>query len=146
MKLTQFWQQLMLRLALRGAILAACVMWGGLVAPVSAETTALARIIHASHGTGSVNVFVNGSKVANNLQGASMTITDNASGSPQSVTLSGTGVLGMPPTGSDPNAQPPADNILQEPLGWLALILAVVAALGIGTELISGSLRRPRPR
>ena len=258
MKLTQFWQQLMLRLALRGAILAACVMWGGLVAPVSAETTALARIIHASHGTRSVNVFVNGSKVANNLQVAGVTITDNASGSPQSVALSGsgttasapvvslsptslsfgnhqinttssartvtltnsgnaaltihsialsgpnsgdfhqqntcpsssstlavgasctinvtftptatgsrsanvtitdkasgspqsvalsgTGVLGMPPTGSDPNAQPPADNILQEPLGWLALILAVVAAVGIGTELISGSLRRPRPR
>ncbi len=258
MKLTQFWQQLMLRLALRSAILAACVMWGGLVAPVSAETTALARIIHASHGTRSVNVFVNGSKVANNLQvagvtitdnasgspqsvalsgsgttasapvvslsptslsfgnhqinttssartvtltnsgnaalaihsialsgpnsgdfhqqntcpsssstlavgasctisvtftptaegnrSASLAITDNASGSPQSVTLSGTGVLGMPPTGSDPNAQPPADNILQEPLGWLALILAVVAAVGIGTELISGSLRRPRPR
>src|SRR5260370_152511 len=48
----------MLRLALRGAILAACIMWGGLVAPVSAETTSLARIIHASHSTRSVNVFV----------------------------------------------------------------------------------------
>src|ERR1700693_5143625 len=58
MKLTQFWQQLILRLALRGAVMAVCVMWGGLVAPVSAETTALARIIHASHGTRSVNVFV----------------------------------------------------------------------------------------
>ena len=258
MKLTQFWQQLMLRLALIGAVLAVCVMWGGLVTPVSAESTALVRTIHASHGTGSVNVFVNGSKVANNLQvaslaitdnasgspqsvalsgsgttasapvvslsptslsfgnhqvnttssartvtltnsgnaaltihsiglsgpnsgdfhqqntcsgssgtlaagasctinvtftptaddsrSASLAITDNASGSPQSVTLSGTGVLGMPPTGSDPNAQSPADNILQEPLGWLALILTVVAAVGIGTELISGSLRRPRPR
>jgi type IV secretory pathway VirB2 component (pilin) len=75
-----------------------------------------------------------------------LAISDNASGSPQSVTLSGTGVLGMPPTGSDPHAQPPADNILQEPLGWLALILAVVAAVGIGTELFSGSLRWPRPR
>jgi hypothetical protein len=31
--------------------------------------------------------------------------------------------------GNDPYAQPPADNILQEPLGWLARILAVVAAL-----------------
>ena len=72
MKLTQFWQQLMLRLALRGAILAACVMWGGLVASVSAETTALVRIIHATHATRSVNVFVNGSKVANNLQVASV--------------------------------------------------------------------------
>ena len=370
MKLTQFWKQLMLRLALIGAVLAVCVMWGGLVAPVSAETTALVRIIHVSPGTGSVNVFVNGSKVANNLQFASLTITDiasgsprsvvlsgsgttasapvvslsptslsfgnhqvnttssaqtvtltnsgnaaltihsiglsgpnsgdfhqqntcpsgsstlaagasctisvtftptadgsrsasltitdnasgspqsvalsgsgttesapvvslsptslsfgnhqvnttsaaqavtltnsgnaaltikgiglsgpnsgdfhqqhtcpsssstlaagascfinvtftptaegtrsaslsiadNASGSPQSVTLSGTGVLGMPPTGSDPNAQPPADNILQEPLGLLALIVAVVAAAGIGTVLISGRLRRSRPR
>jgi len=225
------------------------------VAPVSAETSALVRIIHASHGTRSVNVFVNGSKVANNLQVASMTITDNASGSPQSValsgsgtnesapavslsptslsfgnhqvnttsaaqtitlknsgnaaltikgiglsgpnsgdfhqqntcpnpleagasctinvtftpsaegsrsaslaiadnasgsphsvSLSGTGVLGMPNGGSDPNAQPPANNILQEPLYLLALILAVVAAVGIGTELFSGSLRRPRPR
>ena len=208
MKLTQFWQQLMLRLALRGAILAACVMWGGLVAPVSAETTALARIIHASHDTRSVNVFVgitasapvvslsptslsfgnhqvnttsaaqtvtltNSGNAALTIKGiglsgpnsgdfhqqhtcpsssstlaagasctinvtftptaegtrsASLSIADNASGSPQSVTLSGTGVLGMPPTGSDPNAQPPADNILQQPLGLLALILAVVAA------------------
>ncbi len=226
MKLTQFWQQLMLRLALRGAVLAVCVMWGGLVAPVSAETTALARIIHASHGTRSVNVFVgttasapvvslsptslsfgnhqvnttssaqtvtlkNSGNAALTIKGiglsgpnsgdfhqqntcpsssstlaagasctisvtftptaegtrsASLAIADNASGSPQSVTLSGTGVLGMPNGGSDPNAQPPADNLLQEPLGWLALILAVVAAVGIGTELFSGSLRRPRPR
>ena len=258
MKLTQFWQQLMLRLALRGAVLAVCVMWGGLVAPVSADTTALVRSNHASHGTGSVNVFVHGSKVANNLQFASVTITDNASGSPQSVplsgsgttasapvvslsptslsfgnqqvkttsaartvtltnsgnaaltihsiglsgpnsgdfhqqhtcpsssstlaagasctisvtftptadgsrsanlaitdnasgspqsvALSGTGVVGMPPTGSDPNAQPPADNTLQVPLGWLALIVAVVAAAGIGTEFISGRQRRSHPR
>jgi Abnormal spindle-like microcephaly-assoc'd, ASPM-SPD-2-Hydin len=257
-KLTQFWQQLMLRLALIGAVLAVCVMWGGLVAPVSAESTALERTIHASHGIGSVNVFVNGSKVANNLQfasvtitdnasgspqsvalsnsgtttsapvvslsptslsfgnqqvntssevrtvtlsnsgnaplaihgiglsgshsgdyrqqntcpstsstlatgascfinvtftptaegsrSASLTITDNASGSPQSVALSGTGVVGMPPTGSDPYAQPPADNTQQVPLRWLALIGAVVAAAGICTALISGRLRRSRPR
>src|SRR5262249_32235276 len=85
------------RLALRGAVLAVCVMWGGLVAPVSAETTALVRIIHASHGTRSVNVFVNGSKVANNLQVASVTITDNASGSPQSVALSGSGTTALAP-------------------------------------------------
>jgi hypothetical protein len=90
-KFTQFWQQLMLRLALIGAVLAVCVMWGGLVAPVSAETTALVRTIHASHGTRSVNVFVNGSKVANNLQFASVTITDNAPHSPQPVALSGSG-------------------------------------------------------
>jgi Abnormal spindle-like microcephaly-assoc'd, ASPM-SPD-2-Hydin len=248
----------MLRLALIGAVLAVCVMWGGLVAPVSAESTALVRNIHASHGIGSVNVFVHGSKMTNNFQFDSVTITDNASGSPQSVALSGsdtttsapvaslsptslsfgnqqvntssavqavtltnsgnatltiqsielngshsgdyhqqntcphnsstlaagasctinvtftpsatgsriailtitdnasgspqpvalsgTGVVGMPPTGSDPNAQPPADNILQGPLGWLALILAVVAAAGIGIELTSGSLRRSRLR
>ena len=73
-------------------------------------------------------------------------IADNASGSPQSVTLSGTGVLGMPNGGSDPNAQPPANNILQEPLGWIALILAVVAAAGIGTEFFSGRQRRSRTR
>jgi hypothetical protein len=226
MKLTQFWQQLMLRLALRGAVLAVCVMWGGLVAPVSAETTALVRIIHTSHGTRSVNVFVGTTAsapvvslsptslsfgnhqvnttssartvtltnsgnaaltihsiglsgpnsgdfhqqntcpsssstlaagascfinvtftpTADGTRSASLAITDNASGSPQSVTLSGTGVLGMPPTGSDPHAQPPADNILQEPLGWLALIVAVVAAAGIGTEFISGRQRRSHPR
>ncbi|HEV2653365.1 MAG TPA: choice-of-anchor D domain-containing protein, partial [Ktedonobacteraceae bacterium] len=40
MKLTQFWQQLMLRPALIGAVLAVCVMWGGLVAPVSAAALA----------------------------------------------------------------------------------------------------------
>jgi hypothetical protein len=226
MKLTQFWQQLMLRLALRGAVLAMCVMWGGLVAPVSAETTALVRIIHTSHGTRSVNVVVgttaaapvvslsptslsfgnhqvnttssaqtvtlkNSGNAALTIKGiglsgpnggdfhqqntcpsssstlaagasctinvtftptaegtrsASLAIVDNASGSPQSVTLSGTGVLGMPPTGSDPNAQPPANNILQEPLGWLALIVAVVAAAGIGTEFFSGRQRRSRTR
>jgi hypothetical protein len=226
MKLTQFWQQLMLRLALRGAVLAVCVMWGGLVAPASAETTALVRIIHTSHDTRSVNVFVGTTAsapvvslsptslsfgnhqvnttsaartvtltnsgnaalaihsiglsgpnsgdfhqqntcpsssstlaagasctinvtftpTAEGSRSASLAITDNASGSPQSVTLSGTGVLGMPPTGSDPNAQPPADNILQEPLGWLALIVAVVAAAGIGTEFISGRQRRSHPR
>jgi phage gp37-like protein len=57
-KLTQFWQQSMLRLALIGAVLAVYVMWGGVVAPVSAETTALVRIIHAKKSTRSANVFV----------------------------------------------------------------------------------------
>ena len=226
MKLTQFWQQLMLRLALRGAVLAVCVMWGGLVAPVSAETTALVRIIHATHGTRSVNVFVGTTAsapvvslsptslsfgnhqvnttsaaqtvtlknsgnaaltihsiglsgpnsgdfhqqntcpsssstlaagasctisvtftpTAEGTRSASLAITDNASGSPQSVTLSGTGVLGMPPTGSDPYAQPPADNTQQVLLGWLTLIVAAVAGAGISTALISGRLRRSRPR
>jgi hypothetical protein len=198
-------------------------MWGGLVAPVSAETTALARIMHATHNTRSVNVFVgttasapvvslsptslsfgnhqvnttssaqtvtltNTGNAALTIKGiglsgpnsgdfhqqntcsgtlaagascsinvtftptaeanfsASLSIADNASGSPQSVVLSGTGVPGMPPTGSDPNAQPPVDYVLQNPLSWLVLILAVVAAVGIGTELIPGSLRRSRPR
>jgi hypothetical protein len=97
MKLTQFWQQLMLRLALIGAVLAVCGMWGGLVAPVSAESTALVRTIHALHGTRSVNVFASGSKVANNLQVASLTITDNASGSPQTVALSGSGTTASEP-------------------------------------------------
>ena len=204
MKLTQFWQQLMLRLALMGAVLAVCVIWGGLVAPVSAESTASAPVVSLSptslsfgnhqvnttssaqtvtlknsgnaaltiHSiglsgpnsgdfhqqntcpSGSSTLAVGASctisvtftpKAEGNLS-ASLAITDNASGSPQSVTLSGTGVLGMPPTGSDPNAQPTADNMLQEPLGWLALILAFVAAAGIGTELISGRPRRSRPR
>ena len=227
MKLPQFWQQLMLRLALIGAVLALCFMWGGLVAPVSAESTALVRIIHASPRTGSVNFMVNGTTAsapavspsptslsfghqqvnttsevrtvtltnsgnaaltiesiglsgphssdfaqsntcpsssstlaagasctisvtftptAAGSRSANVTITDKASGSPQSVALSGTGVLGMPPTGSDPYAQPPADNTQQVPLGWLAFIVAVVAAAGIGTALISGRLRRSRPR
>jgi hypothetical protein len=257
-KLTQFWQQLMLRLALRGAVLAVCVMWAGLLAPVSAERTALVRSIHASPGSGSVKVFVHGSKVSNTLQfasvtstdhasgrpqsvavsgsgttalaaavslsptslsfgnqqvntssatstvtltnsgdaaltinsiglggtnpadfaqtntcpsspntlaagasctisvtftptapdsrSASVTITDNAPGSPQSVALSGTGVPGAPGTGSDPHAQPPAGTPQQGPLGWLALLGAVVAAAGIGTALLSGRLRRSRPR
>jgi hypothetical protein len=35
----------------------------------------------------------------------------------------------MQPTHSDLNAQPPADSILQEPHGLVALIPAVVAAL-----------------
>ena len=48
MKLTQFWQQLMLRLALIGAVLAVCVMWGGLVAPVSAESTASVPVVSLS--------------------------------------------------------------------------------------------------
>jgi Domain of unknown function (DUF4397) len=121
-------------------------MWGGLVAPVSAESTALVRIIHASPGTGSVNIFVNGSKVSNNLQFASVTITDNASGSPQTVALSGTGVVGLPGTGSDPYAQPSADNTQQGLLGWLALLVAVVVAAGIGTVLTSRRPRQSRPR
>ena len=75
MKLTQFWQQLILRLVLIDAVLAVCFMWGGLVAPVSAESTALVHITHASPGNGSVHVFVNGSKVANNLKFASVAIT-----------------------------------------------------------------------
>lgn len=45
----------------------------------------------------------------------------------------------MPPTGSDLNAQLLVENILQEPLGWPALILAVVAAVAIESEFISGS-------
>ena len=72
MKLTQFWQQLMLRLALIGAVLAVCVMWRGLVAPVSAESTAFVRVIDASPGTGSVNVFVDGSQLLTNFQFASV--------------------------------------------------------------------------
>ena len=204
MKLTKFWQQLMLRLALISAVLAVCVIWGGLVAPVSAESTASAPVVSLSptslsFGNHQVNTISAAQTVtlknsgdaplsikgiglsgpnssdfhqqntclsssstlaagasctinvtftpsAEGVLSASLSIADNASGSPQSVALSGTGVVGMPPTGSDPYAQPPADNILQEPLGWLALILAVVAAVGIGTEFLSGSLRRSRPR
>ena len=201
MKLNQFWQQLMLRLALIGAVLAACVIWGGLVAPVSAESTASAPVVSLSptslsFGNHQVNTtsaaqtvtLKNSGNAALTIKGiglsgpnsgdfhqqntcpgtleagasctinvtftptaetnfsASLSVADNASGSPQSVALSGTGVPGMPPTGSDPNAQPPVDYLLREPLGWLALILAVVAAVGIGTELIPGSQRRSRPR
>ena len=204
MKLTQFWQQLMLRLALIGAVLAVCVMWGGLVAPVSAESTASEPVVSLSptslsfgnqqvnttsavrvvtlHNSGNAALTINSIGLSGSNSGdfhqqntcpsssstlaagasctisvtftpsaegsrsASLTITDNASGSPQSVALSGTGVLGMPPTGSDPYAQPPADNTQQVTLRWLALIGAVVAAAGICTALISGRLRRSRPR
>ena len=201
MKLTHFWQQLMLRLAQIGAVLAACFMWGGLVAPVSAESTASEPVVSLSPtilsfenhqvnttssaqtvtltNTGTAYLNIKGiglsgpnsgdfhqqntcpstlaagasctinvtfTPTAEGSRSASLSVADNASGSPQSVTLSGTGVPGMPPTGSDPNAQPPADNILQEPLGLLALILAFVVAVGIGTEFISGRQSRPRPR
>jgi hypothetical protein len=288
-KLTQFWQQLMLRLALIGTVLAVCVMWRGLVAPVSAESTAFVRVINASPNSGSVNVFVDGSKLLTNFQFASVsgyvpvqagahkiqvvkvaptgqgavavvitkTVSVNAgipytvavlgikssgfslkafaddntvasdmakvriyhlspnlgpinvvaggktvitgleyqqasnyfsvapsssftfgviatqanatmpvmvdlkqgtvtsvfavgllNGSPalRFVTAQVTGVPGMPGTGSDPYAQPPAGNTQQVPLDWLALIVAVVAAAGIGTALISGRLRQSRPR
>jgi Cep192 domain 4 len=207
-KLTQFWQQLMLRFALIGAVLAVCVMWGGLVTPAVAlsnsGTTALAPIVSLSAtslsfgsqqvntpsaaktvmltNTGTTELSINNIEVGgtNSIdfaqtndcpilgtlaaqksctinviftptdtgrRSASVTITDNASNSTQqSVVLSGTGVLGMPPTGSDPYAQPPADNTQQVPFGWLALIVAVVAAAGIGTMLISGRLRKSRPR
>jgi hypothetical protein len=94
----------------------------------------------------SCTISVTFTPTAAGSRSANVTITDKASGSPQSVALSGTGVLGMPPTGSDPNAQPPADNTQQVLPGWLALIVAVVAAAGIGTTLISGRPRRSRPR
>ena len=199
MKLTQFWQQLMLRLALIGAVLAVCVMWGGLVAPVSAESTASVPVVSLSprslnfgnqqvnttsavqtvtltntsnanltiHSIGlsgtnsgdfhqsntcpsssstlaagaSCTISVTFTPTAEGSRSASLSIADNASGSPQSVVLSGTGVVGMPPTGSDPYAQPPADNTQQVLLGWFTLIVVVVAA-----ALISGRLRRSRLR
>jgi hypothetical protein len=94
----------------------------------------------------SCNINVTFTPTADGSRSASLTITDNASDSPQPVTLSGTGVVGMPPTGSDPYAQPPADNTQQVLLGWLTLIVAVIAAAVISTALISGRLRRSRPR
>ena len=94
----------------------------------------------------SCTISVTFSPTATGSRSASLIFTDNASGSPQSVALSGTGVPGLPGTGSDPYAQPPADNTQQVPLGWLALIVAVVAAAGIGTALISRRLRQSRPR
>jgi hypothetical protein len=284
MKLTQFWQQLMFRLALIGGVLAVCVLWGGLVAPVSADGTAFVRVVHASPDAGAVDVFVDGSKLLTNFQFGSVTgyvpvqagahkiqvaptgqgagaavITQTVSvnagipytvaalgtkssgfsleafaddntvasgmakvrvyhlspdagpvnvaaggktvitglayqqasdylsvapssytfnvtatqanatvpvaadlkqgtvtgvfavgllnGSPklQFVTAQVTGVPGMPGTGSDPYAQPPAGNTQQVPFGWLALIVAVVAAAGIGTALISRRLLQSRP-
>jgi hypothetical protein len=89
----------------------------------------------------SCTINVTFTPTAEGSRSGSLTFTDNASGSPQSVALSGTGVVGMPPTGSDPYAQPPADNTQQVLLGWLTLIVVVVAA-----ALISGRLRRSRPR
>ncbi len=55
-------------------------------------------------------------------------------------------VPGMPGTGSDPYAQPPAGNTQQVPLSWLALLVAVITAAGTGTALISRRLRQSRPR
>ncbi len=89
----------------------------------------------------SCTISVTFTPTATDSRSASVTITDNAAGSPQSVALSGTGVAGLPGTGSDPYAQPPADNPLQGLLGLLALIVTAVVATGIGTALVS---RRPR--
>jgi hypothetical protein len=89
----------------------------------------------------SCSINVTFTPTAEGSRTASLSIADNAPGSPQSVALSGTGVVGMPPTGSDPYAQPPADDTQQVLLGWFTLIVVVVTA-----ALISGRLRRSRSR
>jgi hypothetical protein len=101
------------------------------------QNTCPSTLAAQAHCTLSVNFTPS----AEGSRSASLTISDNASGNPQSVALSGTGVVGMPPTGSDPYAQPPADNTQQVLLGSFTLIVVVVAA-----ALISGSLRRSRQR
>ncbi len=73
MKLTQLLGQMVSRVGLMCGVLAVLALWGGGALPVSANSTAFVRVIHASPAAGPVDVFVDGANLLTNFQFATVT-------------------------------------------------------------------------